>query len=161
MRDEIVKRLEAVVERVAEKIAPGFFDFALHDGDAVVEELLDIRRNLREQREVSGDVETANHYGESGAAKNVRKVGGARELVGLHAGETDDRFRGFVALRFANALDWNFVHGFVEDVDYHVHRIAEAFLGNEVFRQTCEASKRVAGQNSTKVADDVTVIVIL
>jgi hypothetical protein len=91
----------------------------------------------------------------------VRQVGGARELIGLHARETDDRFRGFVALRPADALDGNFVHGLVEYVDFHLHRFAQAFLRDEFFRQACEASECVARQNAAPMAYDVTVVVIL
>jgi hypothetical protein len=89
------------------------------------------------------------------------EIGGAGKLIGLHTGKTDDRFRRFVALRPADAFDGNFVHGFVEHVDFDLHRFAQAFLGDEFFRQTCEACECIARQYAAPMADDVTVVVIL
>jgi hypothetical protein len=106
-------------------------------------------------------VEAADQNGESGAAEGVGQIASAGELVGLDTHEADDSFRAMPELGAADALDRNFVDGFVEEMDFDVPGIAEAPMLDKVFGEPGEASEGVAGEHATPMANNVTIVVVL
>ena len=58
--------------------------------DAERERVLHLRRHLRQHREASADVESAERDLDSGGAQLARDIDRARELVGLHADQQHD-----------------------------------------------------------------------
>ena len=158
---EIVERLQAAVNGIVQQVAPGFFDFPFHDGNARIQELLYIGRNVREKGEVAADVEAADQNGKAGAPKGMSKIASAWELIGLHADEADDGLGEAPALGTADAFDGNLVDRFIEQVDLDVPGVAQALLPDNIFRQPGQAGERVARKNAAKVAHHITVIIIL
>ena len=158
---EIVERLQAAVNGIVQQVAPGFFDLPFDDGDACVQELLYIGRNVREKGEVAADMEAADQNGEAGTPKSMSEIAGAGELIGLHADEADDGLGETPALGTANAFYGNLVDRFIEQVDFDVPGVAQAFLPDNIFRQPGKARERVARKNAAKVAHHITIIIIL
>lgn len=91
----------------------------------------------------------------------MSKITGAGELIGLHADEADDRLSETPMLRTTDALDGNFVDGFVEEMDLDVPAIAEAILADKIFGEAGEAGERVAGKNATPVSHNIAIIIVL
>ena len=91
----------------------------------------------------------------------MRKIASAGELVGLDTHEADDGFRAMPELGAADARDRNFVDGFIEEMDFDVPGVADAFLLDNVFGEPGEAREGVAREHATPMADNVTIVVVL
>src|SRR6516164_7702439 len=91
----------------------------------------------------------------------MAQIASAGELVRLHPDQADDGFCAIPELRAADALDRNFVDGFVEEMDSDIPGVAEALLLNKVFGKPSKASERIAREHAAPVADNVTVVVVL
>src|SRR5262249_39214567 len=159
--DEIVQRLEVSFDGVTQQVTPSFFDLAFDDGHAVVHELLNVLRNLREQRQIAANVKAANEDGQASAAENAGEIAGAGKLIGLHAYEADDRLGVGDGLRTADALDGNLVDSFVEQMDVHTHVFAKSLSCDDLVGERGQTRQGVAGQDATPVAHHVTIVVVL
>src|SRR5271157_579662 len=158
---EIVERLQAAVNGIVQQVAPGFFDLPFDDGNTRVQELLYIGRDIREKGEIAADMEPADQNGKAGAPKGVSKIASAGELIGLHADKAHDAFGETPALGTADALDGDFVHSFIEQVNLYLPGVAQTLLPDNVFGEPGETRERVARKNAAKMAHHITVIIIL
>ncbi len=88
----VVERLQRAVPGVAQHdVEPALLGLAAEDGDAHVHGRLDLRRDHRQHRQAARDVEAAQRHRQARLDELAREVDGARELVGLHADQADQR----------------------------------------------------------------------
>jgi hypothetical protein len=85
--DEPINGLEATLSGVTKQVRPAVFDLAGDDAHAGVNEILNLRRNLGEQREGAAHVEAADEDGHSFAPQRQSDVRRTTELVRLHSDE--------------------------------------------------------------------------
>ena len=85
--DEPINGLEATLPGVAKKTGPVVFDLPGDDAHAGVDELLDLGRHRREQRESAAHVEAADEDGHFFAPQRQSDVRRTTELVRLHSDE--------------------------------------------------------------------------
>ena len=101
------------------------------------------------------------HDRQTSATKATSQIRSARELIGLHTYEADDRHRVSPASGATNARDGDLVYGLVVETETDVPGIAKTLPSDEVFGQCGEASQGIAGQDSAPVTHYIAIIVIL
>ena len=88
----VVERRQLAGPGVAQhRVEPAFLGLAGEERDAERLRLAHLRRHLRQHREAAGDVEAADGDRQPGGEERPRQVDRARELVGLHADQRDQR----------------------------------------------------------------------
>ncbi len=86
-----IDRFQLAAVRGLENLPPVLLDFAGDDGDAGVDQLLDLGGDSREERQHTAYVEAAEEHRHSLAAELEGQVRCAAELVRLHAHERHHR----------------------------------------------------------------------
>ena len=88
----VVERLQRAVPGIEQDgVEPAFLGLAGEDRDAHVHGRLDLGRHDRQHRQAAGGMEAAHRHRQAGLEELAGKIDGARELVGLHADQADQR----------------------------------------------------------------------
>ena len=157
----VVHRLQLVEQGIAQEVFPVFFHLAAHNGNAEVQDFLDVGRRGVEKGEGAADVKAANDDRQSRVAKLAGQIDRAGILVGLYAGETDD---GFPAGPFA-ASDYlanvDFLDGLIQEFDTEIQVFSQRLATLQVFGKAIQAGHRITGQHAAPVAQHVAIVVIL
>ncbi len=86
---EVVERLELVAIGGPQQVFQPPLGLAGEQGDAQVDRLVQLRRQVRQHRDAAADVEAADADRDARGAQRPRDIDGARKLVGLHADQAD------------------------------------------------------------------------
>ena len=119
----VVERLQGAVERIPHHLVEAsFLGLAREHGDAHVHCRLDLGRQDRQHREAARHMEAAQRHREAALEEGTRDVDGARELVGLHADQADERLAaGALDLRTSDVRGeracWSRRSGAYDDLD--------------------------------------------
>jgi hypothetical protein len=97
-------------------------DLTGYHADASVEQLLDFRRDFREQRQNATHVKATDEDRNTLPPQLERDIGGAAELVTLYTYQADDYPLAVTAIELGNLTKRKFLHRFVERMNPKVHR---------------------------------------
>ncbi len=105
-------------------------------------------------------MESADQNRDAPGSKLTRQIRRAGELIGLYSGEGYDRSSVGKPVRFDNLLYRNFFDGVVENFDLQGNIPSEQIAFCEILRETRKTGKRVAGEHTSKVPDDVSFVIV-
>ena len=137
------------------------FHLAADDGDAEVQDFLDVGRRAVEQGQGAADVKAADDDRQAGGAEFARQIDRPGVLIGLHAGQADDGFPAGTPAAAHDLGDVDLVDRLIEELNVDVQVFSQRLAALDIFREAIQARHRVTGQNAPPVTQHVAVVVIL
>jgi hypothetical protein len=158
--EEIIQRLQVILEGISKDIPPGFFHLTLHDGDAEIQQLLNFRGHVLKERKHAADVKSPNENLKSSCPEIPGKVGRPGKLVGLDSGQDDDGSPVGRPVGFNNPAHGNFFNGIVEDLDSKFDSLAKQLPPRNILGKAGQAGECVAREYAPKVTNHVSIIIV-
>ena len=127
----------------------------------MIDQFLNFRRNAFRQGKHAADMESADQDLHPSGPELPRQVRRTRELVGLDSHQRDDGASVGKPVGPDDPLDGNLLNRVVDQLDRQFGFRAQQFSLRHVLCEAGEASQRVAWEHASKMADDVTLVVVL
>ena len=157
----IVDRLELARGGVAQHFVESPFRFARIERNPEVERFFERIRRLRQHGEAARDMESADDNRDPGRPKRPSAVHHPRELIRLHADETDHAKAAVVLDLAGDALGADAGVGLVDGEDLDVHVLAKNLIFHAFLRDAKQAGERIRGQRRLPPLDDIALVVVV
>ena len=158
----IVDRLQLAVPRIPEHlIEPPFLGLAGEERAADIQRLLQLRRELLQHRQATGDVEPADHHRQTGGAEFAGEIERVVELVGLDADQPDQRFRPALADLPDDLRGYDMLVAFVDRHEVEGDIGAEHLPLCRIPGEAVQRGERIGREDGAPPDDRIAVIVIM
>ena len=158
----VIERLERAVPAIAQHfIKAAFLGFAREKADTERLRLADVRRKFREHGDAARYVKSADANRQAGRQEGTGEIDRTRELIGLHADQSDQRAAALFTDQVDDAVRPYAPVGFVVGVETNFYVRAQDVAATGVFGERIEARQGVGRDGRADPLNRIAVVVVM
>src|SRR5215831_13313891 len=135
--------------------------FARDDGDAKVQDVLDIGRGVMKQGNGATDVEAADNHIHTGSTESPGKINSAWVLVGLYPHQAHHSFPAGSMATPDNLSNVELMDGFVKELNCHFQILTQRSTPLDIFSERIETGQRVTWQYPSPMTQYIAIVIVL